>query len=297
MWGNRKLRSITSQVKSTCAHLGKQLRKPRRPAYSLAMEKPAKYIRYQVTDGIAEITFDRAPLNLINTDLVHEYFAALDMAKNDPDVRVVIIAGAGKGLSAGMDLKYAEKFDAAEMKAFLRLFYVETIERCRALSKPMIAMVHGYAREGACTLAFACDMVVASDDATFGYPGVPNIGAPPGMHTWFLQRLIGRMKAADLIFTGRAISAQEADNWGLITRMVPRNQLREETFALANQIAGMSPLALKNAKDFMYQMEDANFTDVPEAAVEAVSSAFDTEDSKEARLAFNQKRKPVWTGR
>ncbi|MBT4017736.1 MAG: enoyl-CoA hydratase/isomerase family protein [Alphaproteobacteria bacterium] len=266
-------------------------------AYSFAMTHAEKFIHYTVTDGIAEITFDRPPLNLIDTDLVLEYFAALEVADNDPDVRVVVITGAGKGLSAGMDLKFAEKFDAAEMKAFLRMFYVETIERCRALSKPMIAMVHGFAREGACTLAFACDMVIASDDATFGYPGVPNIGAPPGMHTWFLQKLMGRMKAADLIFTGRAISAAEADRSGLITRVVPRDVLREETMKLAHDIAAMSPLALKKAKDFMYQMEDTDFRDVPEAAVEAVSSAFDTEDSKEARLAFNQKRKPVWTGR
>jgi enoyl-CoA hydratase/carnithine racemase len=261
------------------------------------MENPAKFIRYNVVDNVAEITFDRPPLNLIHTDLVLEYFTALDAAENDPDVRVVVVTGAGKGLSAGLDLKYAEHFDAAEMEAFLRLFYVETIARCRAVGKPMIAMVHGYAREGACTLAFACDMVIASDDATFGYPGVPNIAAPPGMHTWFLQRLIGRMKAAELIFTGKAISAAEADNAGLITRMVPREDLRAETMALAADIAAMSPLALRNAKDFMYRMEDADFADVPEAALEVVSSAFDSEDSKEARRAFNEKRKPVWTGR
>ena len=208
-------------------------------AYSFSMTNTDKFIRYQVTDGIAEITFDRPPLNLIDTDLVQEYFSVLDIAENDPAVRVVVISGAGKGLSAGMDLKYAEKFDAAEMKAFLRLFYVGTIERCRALSKPMIAMVHGYAREGACTLAFACDMIIASDDATFGYPGVPNIGAPPGMHTWFLQKLMGRMKAADLIFTGRAISAAEAESSGLITRVVPRDDLRDETMKLAHEIAAM----------------------------------------------------------
>jgi enoyl-CoA hydratase/carnithine racemase len=265
--------------------------------YSRAMATEEQYIRYKVTDGVAEIILDRAPLNLITTEMVHQYFAALAAANEDPEVRVIVLSGAGKGLSGGLDLKYAEHFSAADMKAFLKLFYVETIQRCRAMSKPMIASVHGFAREGACTLAFACDMIIASDDATFGYPGVPAIAAPPGMHTWFLQRLIGRMKAAELIFTGKAISAEVADRIGLITRMVPRQSLHEETMALAHEIAAMSPLALKNARAFMYEVEDMDFAEVPEAALEVVSSAFDSEDSKEARRAFNEKRKPVWTGR
>ena len=261
------------------------------------MTDKAQFIRSHVSDGVAEITLDRAPLNLITTEMVHEYFAALEAAEKDKSVRVIVLSGAGKGLSGGLDLKYAKDFDAAEMEAFLRLFYVETIERCRALSKPMIAMVHGFAREGACTLAFACDMVIASEDATFGYPGVPAIAAPPGMHTWFLQRLIGRMKAAELIFTGKAISASEADRIGLITRAVPSDQLRDQTMELAAEISAMSPLALKTARKFMYEVEDMDFADVPEAALKVVSSAFDTEDSKEARLALNERRKPVWTGR
>ena len=107
------------------------------------------------------------------------------------------------------------------MEQFLRLFYVETLNIVRGLSKPIMAEVHGYAREGACTLAFACDMVIAADDADFGYPSVPNLAGPPGMHVWFLQRLIGRMRAAELIFTGEPISAQEAYRLGLILVLYP----------------------------------------------------------------------------
>ena len=183
------------------------------------------------------------------------------------------------------------------MADFLRLFYIETIRCCRALSKPIIAAVQGYAREGACTLAFACDMVIAADDATFGYPGVPNLAAPPGMHVWFLQRLIGRMKAAELILTGKPISAPEADRLGLITRVVPREELRAQTRELAAELAMLSPHGLRITRDFMYAMEDADFADVPEAALAALSAGFDSEDSREARRAFNEKRKPVWKGR
>ena len=108
-----------------------------------------------------------------------DFHHALLRAESDPEVRVIILSGAGKGLSGGVDLKYIEKFNSDEMREFLELFYVRTMEITQALSKPIIAAVHGYAREGACTLAFSCDMIIATDDSDFGYPGVPNLAAPP----------------------------------------------------------------------------------------------------------------------
>jgi enoyl-CoA hydratase/carnithine racemase len=252
-------------------------------------------LRYEIEGRIARITLDRPPANLIDRASILEYHAALTMAGNDSAVRVILLTGAGKGLSGGVDLNYLEPFAAAEMAEFLRLFYVETLNIVRGLSKPVIAAVHGYAREGACTLAFACDMIIASDDASFGYPGVPNLAAPPGMHVWFLQRLIGRMRAAELIFTGEPIGASDAERLGLITRMVPREDLLVEANALALKIAAMSPDALKRTRDLLYRMEDMNFSEVPEAALEALSSAFDSEDSREARRAFLEKRAPRWS--
>ena len=254
-------------------------------------------LRYEVENDIAEIILDRPPLNLIDRESTLEYHSALKTADADASVKVIIISGAGKGLSGGVDLKYLEKFESGEMREFLHLFYVETLQIVRGLGKPIIAAVHGYAREGACTLAFACDMIIAADDADFGYPGVPNLAGPPGMHVWFLQRLIGRMRAAELIFTGATITAEEAERLGLITRMVPAASLREEVRALAGKIAGMSPLALKRTRDLLYQMEDMPFSEVPETAVNALADAFDSEDSKEARRAFMEKRKPVWRGK
>ena len=140
-------------------------------------------------------------------------------------------------------------------------------------------------------------MILAADDANFGYPGVPNLAAPPGMHVWFLQKLIGRMRAAELIFTGEPIAAAEAESLGLITRMVPAATLRDEARKLASKIAAMSPLALKRTRNLLYQMEDMNFDAVPEAALDAISTAFDSEDSREARRASLEKREPVWTGK
>lgn len=254
-------------------------------------------LRYEVTDQTAKIILDRPPANLIDRVMTEDYHTALRQADSDPNIRAIILAGEGPGLSGGVDLKYVEDFDAQQMKEFLRLFYVETMDIVRGLSKPIIAAVHGYAREGACTLAFACDMIVAADDADFGYPGVPNLAAPPGMHVWILQRLIGRMKAAELIFTGKAIGAAQAERMGLITKVVGAGGLLYEAEKMAEKIAQMSPLALKRTRDLLYQMEDMDFQQVPETAVEALSSAFDSEDSREARKAYIEKRKPVWTGK
>lgn len=254
-------------------------------------------LRYQVQQQIAQITLDRPPANLLDLDSTLEYHAALKLADADPEVRVILLSGAGKGLSGGVDLNYLESFDSKAMKDFLTLFYVETLRLVRGLGKPIIAAVHGYAREGACTLAFACDMIIAADDASFGYPGVPNLAAPPGMHVWFLQKLIGRMRAAELIFTGEPIDAAEADRLGLVTRVVPAAELLSQARKLAHKVAAMSPLALKRTRDLIYRMEDMHFEEVPQAAVEALSTAFDSEDSREARRAFLEKRQPRWTGK
>ncbi len=254
-------------------------------------------LHYLKEEQTAKIILDRPPPNLINRDMTLEFHAALKLADADPAVRAIILAGKGDGLSGGVDLNYVENFNSGEMKEFLHLFYVGTMEIVRGLSKPIIAAVNGYAREGACTLAFACDMIIASDDADFGYPGVPNLAAPPGMHVWILQRLIGRMKAAELIFTGKTLGSAQAERMGLITKVVGAGRLMYEAEKLAEKIAEMSPLALKRTRDLLYQMEDMDFQDVPETAANALSSAFDSEDSKEARKAYIEKRKPVWTGK
>tara|TARA_Y100000385_G_C12507348_1_gene389754 strand:+ start:88 stop:441 length:354 start_codon:yes stop_codon:yes gene_type:complete len=117
------------------------------------------------------------------------------------------------------------------------------------------------------------------------------------MHVWFLQKLIGRMRAAELILTGGPISAKEAYQLGLITRVVPTAELAASTVALAMKLCQMSPLALKRTRDLMYEMEGMPFSEVPEAALQALSASFDSEDGKEARAAYIQKRKPKWTGK
>lgn len=212
-------------------------------------------LRYEVTDRIGRITLDRPPLNLIDPRMVEEYLSVLDAADGDPEVRVLVLSGAGRGLSAGVDLRLLDTFDEQDMARFVQRFYVDQVHRVRALRKPILAQVHGYAREGACTMAFCCDMVIASEDASFGYPGVPALAAPPGMHVWFLQRLMGRMKAAELILTGEPIGAIEAERHGLLTRVVPAGELEAQVTALARRLATLSPSALRTTRALMDRID------------------------------------------
>ncbi len=155
-------------------------------------------------------------------------------------------------------------------------------------------MVQGYARQGACALAFAGDLIIAADDADNGYPAVPNLAGPPGMHVWFLQRLIGRMKAAELIYTGEPISTLDACSMGLITKTVPAASLEAATLRMAAKFAAMSPLAIKRTRKLLFEMKDMAFSEVPDVALKALSGAFSSEDSRETRLAFREKRPPNW---
>ena len=256
-----------------------------------------EFLRYEVQDRIATISLDRPPVNAIHEAMTLEYFDALARADAEPEVRALVLRGEGRGLSAGDDLAYLESFGQAEMARFVELFYVQQVERVRALHKPIIASVHGFAREGACTMAFVCDMVICADDATFGYPGISALAAPPGMHVWILQRLIGRMRAAELILTGEPIDAETAGRLGLVTRVVPRIALEAEARALAGKLAALSPLALERTRSLVFEMEDMPFSQVPARAARAISEAFDSQDSREARRAFREKRPPVWQGR
>ena len=145
------------------------------------MTSDYKFLHYDVSEGIASIKLDR-PVNAIHEAMMDEYFDALDHADRDDAVKVIVLSGEGKGLSAGADLKYLAGFGTDEMARFLEKFYIEQVERVRGLSKPIIAAVHGYARKVPARWPSHAT-VVASDDLSFGIQGA-QLAAPPGMHVW-----------------------------------------------------------------------------------------------------------------
>jgi enoyl-CoA hydratase/carnithine racemase len=254
-------------------------------------------IAYETFDKIARITLNRPETrNAINTRMIEEYVAALDAANGDPGVVVIIVTGAGTAFSAGMDLKEAQDFGPREQQAYLDRLYSRMHHKILALTKPIIAQMNGPAREAGCTIAFACDMIVAADTASIGYPGIA-VGIPPGAHIWHAQRIAGRMKAAQMIFTAEPISAVEAERMGLLTKVVPAATLEEETLRLASRIASLSPAILAITRELFYRVENMDYWTAIKTIADGVSLSFDTMDSKEGRRAFVEKRQPVWQGK
>ena len=254
-------------------------------------------IRYERVEGVARIVLDRPPVNAINWQLSRDLNQALDLARRDEAVRAVIITGSGdKAFSAGVDLKELEPADGRAMRRFMETFYFEMVELQYKMGKPTIAALNGPALAAGVTIAVSCDLLIASERARLGYPEI-NVGLSPAMHLVLLPRLVGKYKAFELCFTGDPIDAQEAFRLGLVNKVVPHDQVQAEAWALAQQLAAKSPLAVKYMRDVFYRNLDVEFRKGIADAADVLCILKDSADSHEGMQAFKEKRPPRWTGR
>jgi len=250
-------------------------------------------------DRIAKITLNRPKeLNAIDQQTHMELQDALRNIEADPETRVVIITGAGRAFCAGADLKYAIALSdkPVEMAAFGQLFY-DTFAIIDNLSKPVIASVNGVALAGGIELMEACDIIIASEDAKLGDQHA-NFGLiPGGGGSQRLPRMIGVKKAMELLLTGDAITAKEAETLGLVNKAVPADQLEGVTMAMATKLAERSPMASKAIKMLVNKgMQVDLYTGIMlEKGALALHAA--TEDRLEGFNAFLEKRKPNFPGR
>jgi 2-(1,2-epoxy-1,2-dihydrophenyl)acetyl-CoA isomerase len=202
-------------------------------------------LRWRVADAIGTITLDRPEaLNSLEASLKRDLLAVLSEARRDPAVRVVILTGAGRAFCAGQDLKERLAPDAAPLDVEVRERYDPIVLAIRRLPKPVFAALNGVAAGAGAALAFACDLRIAAEEASFvlafGRIGlVPDSGA-----SWFLPRIVGAARAAELLYLPDPLPAAEALRIGLVSRVVPGEQLVTETEALARRLAGGAPLAL-----------------------------------------------------
>jgi methylglutaconyl-CoA hydratase len=211
--------------------------------------------------GILGITLNRAEkrnaINAASVELLHGF---LEQADLDADVRVVVIRGAGKDFCAGADLDEllasAEHTPDQNEASAYRLGQI--FERIRSLPKPVLALVQGRALAGGAGLATACDLVLAGDTAQLGYPEIQR-GFVPAMVATLLQRATGEKIALDLILTGRLLNAEEARVAGLVSRVVPADELEKEGNALALRLAGSSATALALTKRVFFEQEGKSF--------------------------------------
>jgi enoyl-CoA hydratase/carnithine racemase len=234
-------------------------------------------------------------LNAINNELAEDLMTACSQL--DDDVWVIIFRGSGeRAFSAGADLK-ARREMTPEQWSGQRALFREMFQKLRQIQQPMIAAVHGYALGGGTELAMLADMIVASEDAVFGLTEVSLGIIPGGGGTQNLPRLIGRNRAKELIFSARRIPAAEAMQLGLVNRVVPRAELLPSAIALAEEIMRNSPFAVRQAKWAIDQGVDLPLLEGFAKEHEAYLRAIASEDRHEGIAAFNEKRKPNFTGR
>jgi enoyl-CoA hydratase/carnithine racemase len=257
----------------------------------------AAMIDYQVRDGVAEILLNNPPVNGITDELLDTLMATLRQAGADAEVRAIILGSAVPGrFCGGLDLPRFRQRTPAEVHAIVGKLYYQLHELQSSLPKPVIAAITGAVRGGGMSIAITCDMLVAADDSTFGYPEM-EIGLLPSIHYTHLPRIVGRYRAFDLLFTGRVFDAREAVALGLVSRTAPQDQVLAEARKLARVFAAKSPELMRLGKAAFARATDNGYRQGAASAVDLVSTVFGTEDCKEGLAAFAEKRKPVWGGK
>ncbi|MFH1625153.1 MAG: enoyl-CoA hydratase/isomerase family protein [Pseudomonadota bacterium] len=259
---------------------------------------PYQTILYSVVEpGILKITLNRPEVrNAVNDQLITELNAAYETARKDNSLGAIIVTGAGTAFSAGLDLVAYRGKSPLEFRRFIERFYLEMTEILYKMGKPVIAAVNGPVLAAGCSIAFSCDMVIASERAIIGYPEI-NVGLVPAMHLILLPRLVGKHKAFELAFTGEPISAKTAADIGLINHVVPHEKLEKEAMKFARNFAGKSSLVMKMNRDAFYRGLTMEFRAGIADAGDALAILASSDDALEGMTAFKEKRKPIWKGR
>ena len=249
-------------------------------------------------DAVLRITVNRPEkLNALNAATLEALSAAFEAAAGNPDVRVVVLTGAGpKAFVAGADIAEMSGLSATQGRDF-SLHGQRLMRRIETLSKPVIAMVNGYALGGGLELAMACHLRIAADNAKVGQPEI-NLGLIPGFGgSQRLLRLAGRAATLELCLLGTPIDATRAAQLGILNRVVPAAELEAETLKLATQLANAAPLALRGTLDAVNVGGECGIEEGLQYETAQFGLMFSTEDMREGTSAFLERRKPVFRGR
>lgn len=256
---------------------------------------PGSLVRREDRDGVAWLTLDRPQAyNALSMQLMADLQAALDAIAADRSVRVVVLAGAGRGFCAGHDLK--------EMRGNTdRFFHEQVFAACSKLMlsltrlpQPVIARVHGIATAAGCQLVASCDLAIAAETARFGTPGV-NIGLFCSTPMVALSRNVGRKQALQMLLTGDLIDASTALSFGLVNDIAPEAQLDEAISTLAEKIAGKSSYTLRIGKEAFYRQAELGLEEAYAYTAKVMVENMMARDAGEGIDAFLEKRPPAWS--
>uniref|UniRef100_A0A6B2LDA4 Enoyl-CoA hydratase n=1 Tax=Arcella intermedia TaxID=1963864 RepID=A0A6B2LDA4_9EUKA len=230
-------------------------------------------------------------MNAINIQLQADLFAAADAFDKDKDISAIVITGAGKAFAAGADIKMMAPLTFIDV---YKNDYFSAFEKLKGIRKPVIAAVNGFALGGGCELAMSCDIILASESAKFGQPEI-TLGTIPGIGgTQRLTKAIGKSKAMEWVLSGGIYDAFYAERAGLVSRVIPDDQLIGETEKLAQKIASMSQPIAMLAKQCINASYETTLDQGLQFEKKSFQSTFATKDQKEGMDAFISKRPPVW---
>lgn len=258
-------------------------------------------IGFACADGVAQITLSRPDRLNAFTVAMHEQLAdALSRAEADPAIRALLLTGAGRGFCAGQDLgdrAVAPGGEGVDLGASVELYYAPLIRRLAGMPKPVVCAVNGVAAGAGANIALACDIVIAARSARF-IQSFAHIGLiPDSGGTWVLPRLIGQARALGLALTGEPLSAEQAERWGLIWKVVDDDALIAEATALAARFAAGPTRGLAETKRLIRQSALHSLADELDLERDAMRDLGTSADYQEGVAAFMAKRPPVFTGR
>jgi enoyl-CoA hydratase len=239
--------------------------------------------------AIGVITLNRPEaMNALNSQLMDEISYVLKDFEADDEIRAIVITGSEKAFAAGADI--IEMQDKTYMDMYQQDFITANWEAAAACRKPIIAAVAGYALGGGCELAMMCDFIIAADTAKFGQPEI-KLGVIPGAGgTQRLTRFVGKAKAMDMVLTGRMMDAEEAERSGLVSRVVPADDLLDQALKVAGKIADLSSPSVMLAKECVNAAYETTLNEGIRFERRIFHSLFATEDQKEGMAAFAEKR-------
>jgi enoyl-CoA hydratase len=255
-----------------------------------------EHILVERRDAVGVITLNRPQaLNALCTPLIEELGTALDDLEADDAIGAIVLTGSEKAFAAGADIK--EMQPKSYMDCYLDDFITVGWERVAATRKPTIAAVAGYALGGGCEMAMMCDFIIAADTAKFGQPEI-TLGVIPGAGgTQRLTRFVGKSKAMEMCLTGRMMDADEAERCGLVSRVVPADELLDDALKTAGKIAAMSRPAVYMAKESVNRSYETTLAEGVRFERRLFHSCFATDDQTEGMAAFAEKRKPDFKNR